>query len=241
MFGTSNATMTILGEVEAAAVQAWIERTWGGWRSPRPWKRIARKYTAPAAGELVLDFPDKANALIAAGHAVDLKDDDADAPAIAVGNYVLGGGGFVSRLLTRLRQKDGLSYFAFSAVQLSALDRAGLFVAGGALNPDNAKRGMAAMLEELDKLVSGGITADELSGAKQGLQQGFDRNLSNDAAVLGMVHEALYLGRTMEFWTKRNAAIQALAVDQVNAAIKRRLKPGAVFKVTAGDKKKLGG
>jgi zinc protease len=239
MFGTSNATMTILGDVDTAAIKPWIEHTWGGWKSPRPYKRIARKYTATAGGEQVLDFPDKANALIAAVHAVDMKDDDPDAPAMAAADYTLGGGGFVSRLLTRLRQKDGLSYFAFSAFQLDSLDPVGAFLAGGALNPENAKKGMAAMTEEITKLVSGGITAEELGNAKSGLQQGFDRNLSSDPFVLRLLHDGLYLDRKLEFWTKHNAAVAALTVDQVNAAIKRHLKPDSLLRITAGDKKKM--
>jgi zinc protease len=239
MLGTSNATMTILGDVDTAAIRPWIEKAWGSWRSPRPWKRIERKYTATTGSEQALDFPDKANTMIAAAHAVDMKDDDADAPAMAVANYALGGGGFVSRLLTRLREKDGLSYFAFSAVQLNPLDAAGAFFAGGALNPENAKKGMAAMMEEISKLVATGITADELTGAKQGLAAGFERNLSNDAFVLGMLQDGLYLERKMAYWAKHNAAIAALTVEQVNAAIKRHVKPGSLVKITAGDKKKM--
>ena len=239
MFGTSNATMTIIGDVDTAAIKPWIEKTWGSWKSPRPWQRIERKYTATTGGEQALDFPDKANTMIAAVHAVDMKDDDPDAPAMTVANYALGGGGFVSRLLTRLREKDGLSYFAFSRIQLGPLDAAGSLVAGGALNPENAKKGMAAMLEEIARLVSGGITADELAGAKQGILSGFERNLSNDGFVLGMLQDGLYLDRKMEFWAKQNAAVGALTADQVNAAIKRHIKPGSLVKITAGDKKKM--
>lgn len=186
LLGTSNATMTVLGDVDTAAVRPWLDKTWGSWKSPRPWKRLERKYTATTGSEQTLDFPDKANTLIAAVHAVDMKDDDADVPAMSVADYALGGGGFVSRLVTRLRQKDGLSYFAFSQLQLFPLDAAGGFIAGGGLNPENAKKGMAAMLEEITNLVSGGITADELVGAKQGLLSSFERNLSNDVFVLGM-------------------------------------------------------
>jgi zinc protease len=239
MFGTSNATMTIVGDVDATAIKTWVDKTWGGWKSPRPYKRIEHKYTATNADDKTLDFPDKENTLIAAVHTVDMKDDDADAPAMAVANYTLGGGGFVSRLLTRLRQKDGLSYFAFSAFQPGTLDPAGAFIAGGALNPKNAKKGMAAMLEEIDKLVSGGITAEELDGAKKGLLQGFERDLSNDGNVLNRIHDGLFLDRTMAWWAKRNADITGLTVDQVNTAIKKRLKPGSLIKITAGDVKKM--
>jgi zinc protease len=239
MFGTSNATLTILGDVDAAAIRPWIERTWGSWKSPRPWKRIQRKYTATTAGEQVLDFPDKANATIAAVHTVDMKDDDPDAPAMAAANFALGGGGFVSRLVDRLRQKDGLSYFAFSSFQLDSLDPVGAFVAGGALNPENAKKGMTAMVEEITRLTSGGVTAAELTTVKSGLQQAFDRNLSNDSFVINLLHDGLFLDRKLDFWARRNAAIAALTADQVNAAVKRHVKPDTLVKITAGDKKKM--
>jgi zinc protease len=239
MLGTSNATMAIIGDVDAAAIKAWLEKTWGAWKSPRPWKRIERRFTASQATEQVLDFPDKANALIAAVHAVDMKDDDPDAPAIAVANYTLGGGGFVSRLVTRLRQKDGLSYFAFSAFQLAPLDAAGAFITGAAVNPENAKKGMAALIEEITKLATGGMTAEELAVAKKGFLSGFERNLSNDMVVLGMLSDGLYLNRMMDFWAKKNAAISALTLAQVNEVIKRRIKPGSLIKIISGDKKKM--
>jgi zinc protease len=239
MLGTSNATMTIVGDVDTAAIKPWIEKTWGSWRSPRPWKRLERKYTATTAGEQTLDFPDKANAMIAAVHAVDMKDDDPDAPAMTVANYGLGGGGFNSRLVKRLRQKDGLSYFAFSSLQLGPLDAAGTFRAVGALNPENAKKGMAAMLEEIAQLVSGGITSEELAGAKQGILEGFARNLSNDGFVVNLLQDGLYLERKMDFWSRRNAAIAGMSLEVVNAAIKRHFRPDSLVKVTAGDKKKM--
>ncbi|MBA3465502.1 MAG: insulinase family protein [Deltaproteobacteria bacterium] len=237
--GMSNATLAIVGDVDAPAVNAWLEKNWGAWKSPKPWKRLSRKYTATTAGDHIIDFPDKANALIGVVHAVALKDDDADAPAMTVANYTLGGGGFVSRLVTRMRQKDGLSYFAFSAVQLPALDPAGAFIAGGALNPENGKKGMAALLEEITKFAKEGITADELAAAKSGIQLNFDRTLSQDGTVISMLNDGLYLDRKMEYWEKNNAAIKALTLDQVNAAIKKHLKPELLVKITAGDKKKL--
>lgn len=238
MFGMSNATLAIVGDFDPAAVKPQLDK-WGAWKSPKPWKRIEKKFVATTGADVVLDYPDKANTLIVAAHAVDMKDDDAEAPAMMLGNYVLGGGGFVSRLTTRLRQKDGLSYFAFSGFVMPPLDAAGQFLAGGAMNPANAKKGMAAMLEEIGRLVTGGVTAQELADAKQGMQSDFDRNLSNDGAVLGMLADGLYLDRKLDFWAKRNAAIAALTLDQVNAAIKKHIKPGSLVKITAGDRKKM--
>ncbi len=133
----------------------------------------------------------------------------------------------------------GLSYFAFSQLQLFPFDAAGGFTAGGGLNPENARKGMAALLEKITNLVSSGITAGELAGAKQGLLSGFERNLSSDAFVLGILQDGLYLDRKMELWARRNAAISALTVDQVNTVIRRRIQPGSLVKLTAGDQKKM--
>ncbi len=239
MFGMSNATLAIVGDVDASATKAWVEKTWGSWKSPKPWKRIERKFFPSSSQDIVLDFPDKASALIASVHSVDMKDDDADAPAMMAANYTLGGGGFVSRLTTRLRQKDGLSYFAFSAFQLVPLDATGVFVAGGAMNPENVKKGRAALDEEIAKFAASGITAEELDGAKKGLAAGFERNLSNDGTVLSFLADGTYLDRKMDYWQKQQAAIQALTVDAVNAAVKKRLKPATLIKINAGDKKKM--
>ncbi len=239
MLGMSNATMAIVGDVDSAAIKGWVEKTWGTWKSPRPFKRLQKTYTATKAGEQVLDFPDKANATIAVVHALALKDDDADAPAVSLANYTFGGGGFVSRLLTRLRQKDGLSYGAFSGVQLPAFDQAGAFFAGGFLNPNNAKKGMAAMLEEFGKFAQSGITQQELDGAKSGIWSGFERNLSSDAAILGMLNEGLYLDRKMDYWDKYYATIRSLTLNQVNTVIKKHFKPENLVKITAGDKKQM--
>jgi zinc protease len=239
MLGTSNAQLTILGDVDTQAIRPWVEATWGTWKSPRPWKRLERKYAATAAADQALDFPDKANALIATAVMIDLKDDDADVPAMAAADFTLGGGGFVSRLVTRLREKDGLSYFAFSALQLVPFDAAGSWFTAAGVNPQNARKGMAEMTEEITNLMSSGLTAAELAVAKKGMVADFERNLSNDNFVIDKIQDGLYTDRTMAFWAKRNAAITALTLDQVNAAIKRHVKPGALVKIISGDQKKM--
>ncbi|HEY0189746.1 MAG TPA: insulinase family protein [Kofleriaceae bacterium] len=238
MLGTSAAQLTIVGDVDPA-VSPWIERTWGSWASRKPFKRIERKLAVTSGAEQLLDFADKANSVIALAQGADFKDDDADAPAMAVGDFMLGGGGFASRLTARLRQKDGLSYFSFSALRLDAFDAAGSWLAAAGCAPQNVKKAMAAAVEVIAGLVDHGITAGELATAKQGLVSDFDRNLTSDGFVLDRLHDGLYTGRTLAFWAKRNAAITALTLDQTNAVIKRRLKPASLVRITAGDKAKM--
>ncbi len=239
--GMSDATLTVVGDFDPAAVQPWLDGGWGAWKSPRPYQRIATRYVQTKAGVQFIDTPDKENALIVLGYAVPMRDDNPDYPPMTAANYVLGGGGFVSRLLTRLRQKDGLSYGAFSFYQADPLDELAVLGAGAILAPQNAAKGMTAALEEFDKLASQGVPAQELDSAKQGIAKDWSRALADDEFVMDRLHEGLFLGRTMDFYGKRQQAIQALQPAQLNAVIKKYFKRGEIYQVTGGDKKKAGG
>jgi zinc protease len=240
LLGAGNATFTIVGDYDAAVIEPWVEKTWGNWKSPKPYKRIETVFIETKPGEVIIDTPDKENALMAAGYAVKMRDDDADYPAMVIVNYALGGGGFSSRLMIRLRQKDGLSYGAGSQFQADSLDQVGVLLAFAILAPSNAVKGMKAMLEEVDRLVNDGLPTTEVKSAQDAVAKGFQRSLASDGFVLATLHDGLFIGRTMEFYAKQQAAIAALTADQVNAAIKKYVKSSALFRVTGGDKKKMG-
>jgi zinc protease len=240
LIGMGAATFTVVGDFDAGKLEAWLGKTWGGWKSPRPFARIAARYVQTAPGELFIDTPDKENAQIVIGYAVPMRDDNPDFPSMMAANYVLGGGGFVSRLLTRLRQKDGLSYGAFSFYQASPLDEVSVLAASAILAPQNAGKGMSAMVEEFERLTHDGVPKDELTTVKRGMAKDWSRALADDTFVLGRLHDGLFLNRTMEFWGKQQAAIQALDAAQLGAVIKKYFKAGSVYRVTGGDKKKSG-
>ena len=87
--------------------------------------RIARKYQDIAPLNKSLETPDKANAFFLAGVNLELRDDDPDYPALVLGNYMLGGGFLNSRLGTRIRQKEGLSYGVGTQLEAGSLDKSG--------------------------------------------------------------------------------------------------------------------
>ncbi len=113
-----------------------------------------------------------------------MRDDNPDYPALVLGNYILGGGFLNSRLATRLRQKEGLSYNVGSRFSASSLDESGSFFANAIYAPENAEKLEAAFKDELAKLIKDGLTAEEVEAAKkgwlqsQGLSRAQDRELS---------------------------------------------------------------
>lgn len=238
--GASHGELAVVGDFDPAEVEAAVTEHFGTWKTPGKFERIESRYFDVPAGARSIDTPDKEMALILAGHNLKMRDDHADYPAVEIINFVLGGSAS-SRLLERLRQKDGISYGAFSFAQVSPLDEAGMVVAGAILAPQNAEKGMAALLEEYGKLVGSGIPADELARAQASYQKDYERNLSNDGYLVGQLAQGLYLGRTLEFQQGVNDRIQKLTPAEIQKALSDYFRPDALFKVTAADAKKAGG
>jgi zinc protease len=170
-YGANNASATVVGDFDKAQIQKILNDEFGTWKSAKPFTRIASPYQAVKAENKSLETPDKANAMFVAGLGMPLQDTDADYPALIMGNYMLGGGFLNSRLATRIRQKEGLSYGVGSQFSASSLDKSGTFMSYAIYAPQNAEKLEAAFKEEIDKALKEGFTAEELKAAKSGYLQ----------------------------------------------------------------------
>ena len=95
----------------------------------------------------VIVTPDKENGFYTARVNLDLRSDDADHPALELANFIFGDGGLKSRLMDRIRQKDGLSYGGGTGLQAGEIDRAGSFEVSAIAAPQNLKKLQAAIRE----------------------------------------------------------------------------------------------
>jgi zinc protease len=238
LVGAGHGQLTVIGDFDPAAIGAKVDALWGGWKSSKPFARIEDAYTATPASVEFIDTPDRENALVGAGFALAMRDDDADYAAMRVVNYVLGGSGFTSRMMKRLREKEGLSYNAASVFQADPQDSLATLFGFAILAPQNAEKGMAGLVEEFERIARDGITREELEAAQSGFVKDYQRNLSDDGFVLDQLQRGLYLGRTFEFDAKLNAQVAALTLEQVNAAARKHVKPELLVRVTGGDAKK---
>ena len=188
-----------------------------------------------AAASQTLPAPDKANAFFVAGFNLNLRDDHPDYPALVLGNYMLGGGFLNSRIATRLRQKEGLSYGAGSSLNVSALDQWGRFTATAIYAPQNAERLEAAFKEELARMLKDGFTADEVAQAKSGWLQARQVSRAQDSELASRLNQYLFLGRTLAWDEELERRMGALTPEQVNAAMKRHIDPSRLVIVKSGD------
>jgi zinc protease len=234
-YGASNAQLAVVGDFDEAAVMNVVRERFASWKSPKPYARVPTTYTAVPAVQRTFETPDKTNAVFLAGVNLPLRDDDADYPALVMANFMFGGGFLNSRLATRLRQKDGLSYGVNSQLQAGSLDRSGLFAANAIYAPQNAAKLETAFKEELERVLRDGFTQEELDAARAGWLQGRTVTRSQDGPLATRLANDLYLERTFKRDTDLENKVQALTVAQVNATMRKHvsLEKMSVFK--AGD------
>ncbi|HZS36122.1 MAG TPA: pitrilysin family protein [Polyangia bacterium] len=235
-WGGAGGALVLVGDFDAAQVKTLAEKELGAWKAPKAYQRIARPYRAAPPADETLQTPDKQMAFVGAALPFELRDDDPEFPALELGDFIFGGGAR-SRLWDRLREKDGLSYGAFSFVTADAFERNGLFFAGAICAPENARKAMGGLLEELAKLVDKGLRAGELAEMKKAFQARFDTELASDESVAALLDETMFQNRTLAFFQSRNSKIQTLSSTQVLDALKKHVRPDGLIKVNAGDLK----
>ena len=200
-----------------------------------PFERIVTPYRDIAATSQSIPTPDKANAFFIAGLNIALRDDDPDYAAVALSNYILGGGFLNSRLATRIRQKEGISYGVGSQVTARPLDRSGQFVTFAIYAPQNADRLEAAFKEEIARMLKDGFTADELNQARSGYLQQRLQSRANDNVLAGALSTQLYLDRTTAYDIELEKRIAALTPQQLVEAMRKYIDPSKITIVKAGD------
>ncbi|HET9425337.1 MAG TPA: insulinase family protein, partial [Gemmatimonadaceae bacterium] len=237
-YGASAGDLTVVGDFDTTAVRAAALKHFGDWKLAQPFVRVPRAATPTDSGTTVIETPDKANAILFAGHNVAMRDDHPDYAAMALANWMLGGGFLNSRLATRIRQKEGISYGVGSGLNISSLDSSGTFQIYAIYAPENAGRLVTAMHEELQKMLTQGFTAEEVAAAKSGYLQQREQGRSNDDELMNLLTNRRYAGRTLEYDAALDAAIAKLAPADVNAAVKRYIDVSRLVIVRAGDFKK---
>ncbi|MEJ8294906.1 pitrilysin family protein [Delftia tsuruhatensis] len=157
-----------------------------------------------------------------------------DFMAVLVGNHILGGGGFTSRLTEEVREKRGLSYSVYSDFS-PGLD-AGAFTIALQTRPDQAAEALKVSQDTLRRFVAEGPTEKELKAAKDNLIGGFALRIDSNRKLLGNVSNIAWNGLPLDYlehWTER---VQALTVRDVREAMQRMLQPERMVTVVVGGK-----
>ncbi|MEY4495008.1 MAG: hypothetical protein RL744_72 [Pseudomonadota bacterium] len=155
---------------------------------------------------------------------------------LLVGNYVLGGGGFVSRLMSEVREKRGLAYSVFS--YFAPGKDAGIFQAGLQTKNDQATLALDVLSTTIAQFVTNGPTQSELDAAKANLVNGYPLRIDNNRKLLDNVSSIAWNNLpldTMEVWTRQ---VESVSLEQVKTAFQKYLAMDRMKIVVLGAKNK---
>ncbi len=234
-YNAENATVAVVGDFDAAQVNAELNKILANWKSPVAYTRIPSVFFNEVAPSQKVNTPDKANAMLVAGMNLALSENDPDYPALTIGNYILGGGFLNSRLAVRIRQNEGISYGVGSFIQANPLDKAGVFGSYAIYNPDNSDKLVAAYKEELDKMLKDGFKVEEMTDAVKGYLQSKNVSRAQDRELVMRLNSNLFLNRSMQWDADFESKISSLNISQINDAMRKWIHPEKITIIQAGN------
>ncbi len=238
-YGASDGELVVVGDFDPVETRKVLTELFGTWKSPAPYARLTQNWQKLETVKQVFETPDKANALILGAVTLNLNDDDPDYMALYLANNIFGSSPD-SRLFTRIRGKDGLSYGVGSSYSAATEDKFGTIVFQAIANPENAPKVEAAFKEELNRALTQGFMADEVERAKKQWVQDNGVNMAQDAFIAQWLAHYGQYGRSFTRLSETLRQVREMTPDHVNAAFRKFIDPAAFSYFIGGDFKKAG-
>nr|WP_315246499.1 pitrilysin family protein [uncultured Albidiferax sp.] len=228
------ATVSLVGAVDRAQADALVTRLLA--RLPAtgctPLPAVADVQSLTQASNQHIPF-DAAQAQVLIGQVGYARSDPAFF-ALLVGNHILGGGGFGSRLTTEVREKRGLSYSVYSSFAPAL--HAGAFTIGLQTRPDQAQQAIQVAQDVLKRFVADGPTAAELQAAKDHLQGGFALRIDSNRKLLDNVANIAWNHLPLDYLDHWAAQIARVTQADIQTAFARILQPEKMATIVVGEK-----
>ncbi len=212
-----NIMVGVSGDVDTQEVLAKLEKHFAGWNvsGPEvPWPPAGPSFSPePGLYYVEKDIP---QGRVIIGHLGKKRDgwEDPDVAALAVMNDILGGGGFTSRLMKRIRSDEGLAYSAFSRFGVG-LHWPGAFQMGYQSKSETVALAAKIALEEMEGIRSGEVGDKELATSKASFIDVFPRSFESAQDIVGLFLSSEYDGRPFDYWTTYQDRIRAVTKADV--------------------------
>tara|TARA_B100000767_G_scaffold37764_1_gene31797 strand:- start:672 stop:2231 length:1560 start_codon:yes stop_codon:yes gene_type:complete len=223
---SDNASLVAIGSMDAEMVKIYFEDNFSDFKCDKPFSEIKNPFKQNVAANENVITPDKKNAFTIGMLSAKTTETDEDNAALQVAGTIFGGGFLNSRVATRLRQQDGVSYGAGAQVSIDSDPddkKSSLFIYA-IYAPMNAEKVQIGFKEELERFIADGITQEELDSAVNGWVQGKTVSRAKDNELSSLINNNLYFDRDMAFYAALESQVSSLTVEKVNAVIKKYFK-----------------
>ncbi len=157
---------------------------------------------------------------------------DPDFFALTVGNYILGGGGFVSRISREVREKRGLAYSSYS--YFSPMAQSGPYQAGLQTRKDQTDEALKVVRDTIGSFLREGPTEAELKAAKDNLTGGFPLRIDNNRKILDNLAMIGYHQLPLDYLDTWTAQVNKVTIADIRAAFARKLSLESLVTVVVG-------
>lgn len=230
LMSRDRAVVSVVGAIGPERAGALVDTVLGGLPETGPALPDVPESAGPPAGLAVEELPVPQSVAIF-GHEGIPREDPDYIPAYVM-NYILGGGGFSSRLMTEVREKRGLAYGVYS--YLSDLEGAPLYIGSVQTANERISESIEVIRAEWRKMAEEGVTDDELEKAKRYLTGAFPLRFDSNAKIAGFLVAAQAENLGIDYINERNGLIEAVTVEDIARVAKRVLKPDALSLVVVG-------
>jgi zinc protease len=226
-------TIVVIGKVTPERARAAVEKYFGGWKATGP-KPDTLLPTVPSNKTSVTHVPDSSQVQdqVVLAQTLDLNRFNPDYYALELGNHVLSGGFYASRLYRDLREEAGLVYYVGSSLNVG--ETRGVFSVSYASDPPNVTKARAMVLRDLTLMQTNVVSEEELRQAKALLLRQIPLS---EASVGNIAHHLLSLaeiGLPLDESTLAARHYLEMTAEQVQSAYKKWLRPKAMAQVIEG-------
>lgn len=229
LINKSRVTVGVVGAVTPEEIGPMLDKLLGGLSDV---EIALPPDTRPSAGggEVVVDF-DAPQSTLVFGHEGVPRNDPDFIPAYVM-NYILGGGGFSSRLMEEVREKRGLTYGVYS--YLAPMDRASLYLGGVGTSNDKVAEAIGVIRGEWTRMAQEGPTEEELEAAKRYLTGAYALRFDSNAKIANFLVRSQLDKLGVDYIEKRNPMVQAVTLEDLRRVARRVLQADKLFFAIAG-------
>lgn len=228
-YGARRAVVSIIGDLSRGEAEALAQELTAG--LPDAPEKVSLPDTAlPARGTVRIDHPATQAHILLGLPAV--RRGDPDYIPLLVGNYILGGGGFVSRLMKEVREKRGYAYSVYSYFQPQR--QPGPFEVGLQTKRDQAGAALKVVEEVLAGFLEGGPSGEELKAAQRNLVDGFPLRIDSNRKLLEYLSVIGFYGLPLTYLDDFPRKVQAVTAADIRAAFARHVRPAHFVTVIVG-------
>ncbi len=225
----NNLIIGVAGNVNVSQIKKYIELVFGELKNNKEIHSI-QKFKSLSIGEKIFEMKTPQTSVLFGHPGLERKNENFFALRIA--NYILGGGGFQSRLYKNIREKKGLVYSIYS--YLLSYENDGVIVGGFQTRNMSVFETIQNVKKEWKKIYSRGITKQELDNAKAYFNGSFTRNFTSTLSIARLLQVVQYYDLGANYFSKREKIINSLDLEKVNNVIAKYFSNEKLFFMIVG-------